>query len=295
MASIQRQKERGRSITIHSMLALAEQAPTGWRANLRLGFRKSPARTVLAERFRQGPLAVQRALYPEGDLCHVYLLHPPGGVAGGDGLTISADVAPQASALITTPGATKFYRSIGPQAYQRQKLTVNSGCLEWLPQENILFPGAQAELSTTVQLQGDAQFIGWEINCLGRPVINERFDTGCATFKFSLLRDGLPVLHEQLVVESLADLRSSAGLRGSPVMGALYATTDDNNLLDRVRQSIPETHQHQLGITLVDGLLIARYLGDSTERARGLFTSIWKILRPVVIKRSACEPRIWNT
>lgn len=277
------------------MHAVVDPTHAGWQASLRLGFRNSPGKTLLAERFREGPLAVQRALYPEGDLCHVYLLHPPGGVAGGDQLNICADVAQGASALITTPGAAKFYRSIGPKAYQRQSLTVTAGTLEWLPQENILFPGAQAELSTTVQLHGDAAFIGWEINCLGRPVVNERFEYGCATFKFSLIRDGLPILHERVMVEGEKDLTSAAGLRGCAVMGSLYATTDDKRLLETIRQSIPEVHQHELGITLVDGLFIARYLGDSTEKARGLFTNIWKLLRPVVINRPPCEPRIWST
>ncbi|MEW8499294.1 MAG: urease accessory protein UreD, partial [Candidatus Thiodiazotropha taylori] len=86
----------------------------GWHAQLKLGFRKTVNRTILSERFRQCPLSVQRALYPEADLCHIYLLHPPGGVVGGDRLDIQVDVTPQANALITTPGAAKFYRSLGP-------------------------------------------------------------------------------------------------------------------------------------------------------------------------------------
>jgi len=92
-------------------------------------------------------LAVQRALYPEADLCHVYLLHPPGGVAGGDLLNISIQVRDGGAALITTPGATKFYRSVAPRAFVRQSLKIMNGSLEWLPQENILFPGANVGLA----------------------------------------------------------------------------------------------------------------------------------------------------
>lgn len=277
------------------MAATAEQTHGGWRANLRLGFRRVPGKTVLSERLREGPLSVQRAFYPEGDLCHVYLLHPPGGVAGGDSLTISAELRANTSALITTPGATKFYRSIGTPAYQRQTLKVSDGTLEWLPQENIFFPGAQAELSTSVELEGDASFIGWEINCLGRPVNHEPFDHGRALFKFSLYRDGIPVLHERLVIEEENDRLSAAGLRGHPVFGTLYATTDNTALLDTIREAIPEQYRHQFGISLVDGLLIARYMGDSTETVRRLFTTVWKILRPAILSRAPCEPRIWNT
>lgn len=277
------------------MVNAAERIDNGWYASLRLGFRKSPGRTVLADRRHQGPLAVQRAFYPEGDLCHVYLLHPPGGIAGGDRLQIQAQVETAASALVTTPGATKFYRSIGPAASQQQYLQVNDGSLEWLPQENILFPGANAELSTQVHLTGDAAFIGWEINCLGRPVIDERFDCGSAVFSFSLLHDGLPLLHERLVIDSVKGLHGASGLRNQPVVASLYATTQDEQLAERVRELIPEKQRPHLGITLVDGLLIARYLGDSTEIARRLFIEIWKALRPTIMNRSPSAPRIWNT
>ncbi len=277
------------------MADVAERAESGWYASLSLGFRKTPGRTVLAERRHQGPLAVQRAFYPEGDLCHVYLLHPPGGVAGGDQLHIRARVDTGASALVTTPGAAKFYRSIGPTAIQQQRLNVDGGSLEWLPQENILFPGADAELSTRVDLSADASFIGWEINCLGRPVIGERFESGRARFSFSLLRDGLPLLHERLTVDSDEALYGAAGLRGQPVVASLYATTDDERLSEELRDLIPEENRPQLGITQMDGLLIARYLGDSTETARRLYIEIWQALRPAILNRAPCAPRIWNT
>ena len=277
------------------MSAAAQRLEGGWHASLRLGFRRGPGRTILAERFRQGPLAVQRALYPEGGPCHVYLLHPPGGVAGGDTLDISARVAPGAEALVTTPGATKFYHSVGPVARQRQRLDIDGGTLEWLPQENILFPGADAHLTTEVELKGDAKFIGWEIHCLGLPVVGERFESGRAVFGFSLLRDGLPLLHERLVVGNDRDLSAPAGLRGHPVVATLYATTVDNGVLEAAREAVPMEHRRQLGITLVDGVLVARYLGGSTERARGLFVCLWETIRPAVLGRTACAPRIWNT
>jgi len=273
----------------------ARQLESGWYATLRLGFRRGAGRTVLAERLRQGPLAVQRALYPEGDLCHVYLLHPPGGVAGGDTLDITARVAPGAAALVTTPGATKFYHSVGPAAHQRQRLEVDSGTLEWLPQENILFPGADAHLTTEVELKGDAGFIGWEINCLGLPVVRERFETGRATFGLQLSRDGRPLLIERLVVDGAAALAAPAGLRGHPVAATLYATPADTTVLNVVREAIPPEHRRQLGITLVEGVLVARYLGDSTEQARGLFVRLWESIRPALLGRPACTPRIWNT
>ncbi|MES9861728.1 MAG: urease accessory protein UreD [Candidatus Thiodiazotropha sp. LLP2] len=274
--------------------ALNKTTP-GWQAQLRLGFRTTPNKTILAERFRHGPLSVQRAFYPEQDLCHVYLLHPPGGVVGGDTLDIQVDVAHNANALITTPGAGKFYRSCGPTALQQQHLNVSGGSLEWFPQENILFPGAEATISTQVRLDNQAQFIGWEINCLGRPTINERFDQGEAVFKFALWRDSQPLLLERMVIQGEKCLTGSASLRGYPVMASLYATLEETSLIDKVRTLIDTEENQQLGITHTDGVLIVRYLGGSTEQVRNLFKRIWKELRPIILNRPACEPRVWNT
>ncbi|MEJ2424632.1 MAG: urease accessory protein UreD [Candidatus Thiodiazotropha sp.] len=280
--------------SVESVVSGTQQLKTqpGWQASLSLGFRKSPARTVLAERRHRGPLSVQRPLYPEGDLCHVYLLHPPGGVAGGDELNVQARVEPGAQALVTTPGATKFYRSAGPLASLTQELRVQDGTLEWLPQENIFFPGAVAEIHTRVMLEGAGLFIGWEINCLGRTVLKERFEPGRALFHFSLYRQGRPILLERLNLNGAETLDGPAGLRGQPVIGTLVATLEDGSSLDGLRDSLSGD---ELALTWVDGLLVARYLGDSTERARNCFVALWQRLRPVVIGRPPCAPRIWNT
>ena len=280
-----------------------EKISPEWRANLQLGFRKTPSKTILAERLREGPLSVQRAFYPEGDLCHIYLLHPPGGVAGGDQLNIQVHVAPSASALITTPGAGKFYRSIGPIARQQQTLRIDGGTLEWLPQENIFFPDANVELETRIELNNNARFIGWEINCLGQPLTAERFlsdhstghSTGRVVFNLKIIKDGLPLLIERLPVTQESDLSSKVGLRNNPVFGCIYATLDNDELLDSLRAVKSPSDADQLALTIVDGLLVVRYLGDSVERARHCFIKLWKILRPAVLNRPACPPRIWNT
>jgi len=266
-----------------------------WSASLKLGFEAREDKTVLSHRQRFGPLAVQRPFYPEGEVCHVYLLHPPGGVAGGDQLDIQVNVQPNATALVTTPGATKFYHSAALSAQQRQRLDVESACLEWLPQENIFFPNAKVQLSMDVHLNQNAKFIGWEINCLGRPVIQENFAQGQAIFHFNLYKDGLPVLLERLPIFNDDTLDGAANLRKQPVFASFYATPANAETLAIARQAIPEQYQKQCAITCVDEVLIARYLGDSTEIARQLFVSVWQALRPSVLQRKACVPRIWQT
>ena len=273
--------------------ATAREVAQGWHAQLELGFAPRLGRTALVHRKQRGPLAVQRPFYPEGETCHTYLLHPPGGVVGGDSLHIQCQIADGAHALITTPGATKFYLSAGAIAEQQQSLHLTAGaCLEWLPQENIFFPGAIARLQTNIDLSEGARFIGWEIHCLGLPVNAERFDSGHAEFRLNIERDNRPLLLERLTVTA-DKLPDQSGLRGLPINGTLIATPAGEIELELVRELLDETHRD--GVTLIDDVLVVRYLGDSTERCRNLFIKIWAAIRTSVMGRPPCPPRIWST
>ncbi len=279
------------------MSIVAEQSAAktqGWQASLSLRLERLGARTVLRHG-HQGPLRVQRPFYPEGHVCHVYLLHPPAGVVGGDQLNIQLSATPQTGSVITTPGATQFYRSGGATAQIRQQIDTSSDChVDWLPQENIYFSGARADISTTVSLQGNASLIGWDLHCFGRPSADERFEAGRVVIAQRLERDGKPLLRERLVVESPLRADAVTGLRGFAVCGSLYATPVSKPVLLELRELL-QPQQDVLKLTLIDDLLIARYLGHSTAEARATFQTLWQALRPHVHQRPACAPRIWAT
>jgi urease accessory protein len=270
--------------------------PAGWVASLDLGFARRGGRTVLAERRQRGPLVVQRPFYPEGAPCHVYVLHPPGGVAGGDRLDIDVQVAAGAHALITTPGATKFYRSSGPRAQVRQRIRVEAGgVLEWLPQEGILFPGARIRVDTEIDLRGDARLFSWDVQALGRPACSERFTQGQADLAFALYRDGHPLLVERLRLGGASDLMGRSGLRGLPVCAALVAGPAVPADLEAARGAARAADVPVLGITLVDGMLVARCLAEAVEPVRQAYRGLWWLLRPRLLGLAPCPPRIWST
>lgn len=280
------------------MTAFAHQAPVPdcWAAELKLGFELRGGRTVLATSQRLGPLTVQRPFYPEGPSCHCYLLHPPGGVVGGDRLDLQIGTGAGAHALVTTPGATKWYRSAGPTATMTQSLSVaTGGALEWLPQCNILFPGARCTLETRVEISDGARFIGWEVHTLGRPGIGERFRDGHAQIAFELRRTGRPLLVERLRLDGERDLNGPTGLRGHAVSGALVASPADSEDINAARASLPASPGSMAAITLVDGLLIARCLGQAIEPVMANLTGIWAALRPRLLGHPSCPPRIWAT
>ena len=267
----------------------------GWQAGLHLGFRADPRRTVLADRRRHGPLAVQRAFYPEGDICHVYLLHPPGGVVGGDRLDIDVDLGLGAHSLVTTPGATKFYRSAGPRAQLIQTIKLQPGAsLEWLPQENIFFPGAEVMLETRVELHSDARLALWEIQCLGRPVIGEGFDRGHIDSRLSVSRDGRPLIRERLRVDTDNRARLSL-MAGLAVGGTLMISNAGEEQVDACRELLFAGGTDYAGASLIEDILVVRYLGNSAERARRLFTDVWQRLRTETLGHPPGIPRIWAT
>lgn len=272
--------------------------PFGWRARLALGFERRGERSVLARREHLGPLRVQKALYPEGDaVSHAILLHPPAGIAGGDSLTIDVSVGAGASALLTTPGAGKWYRADGRRAEQRIHLNIEAGgSLEWLPQESMVFDGADGDAALDVNLSGDAHFIGFDLWCLGRRARGERFERGRMHTRLRIARDGRPVFAEQATLRgSDARFASAAVLGGATVFGSLLAAAPDidASLIEACRHERPTAG---LGaVTRLPGLLVARYRGDDAEAARHWFAALWAIVRPALLNRPACPPRIWNT
>lgn len=270
-------------------------AARGWQARLELGFAPRDERTRLVHRRHYGPLVLQRPFYPEGAPCHVYLLHPPGGIVGGDRLELHVHCDAAAHALITTPAANKFYRSAGATARQSQTLHVSAGAtLEWLPQEQILFQGARVDTITRVELAPSARFIGWEMTCLGRPASGEGFEQGYLRQRLEIWRDGTPLLIERSRIEGGSSwMQARYGLGGHSVTGTLAAVGAGDAHVAALREALPETAP--VAATRLDDVVLLRYLGDSAEQARTLLNQAWQVLRPLLLERSACEPRIWKT
>jgi urease accessory protein len=272
-------------------------AETGWRAHLALAFEKRADRSVLASRTHDGPLVVQKALHPEGEgVCHAIIVHPPAGIAGGDELLIDIAARPGAHALVTTPGAGKWYRSGGPWASQRVAIDAQAGAVvEWLPQETIFFDGALADIRWEANLASDARLIAWDIACLGRTGSGERFENGHVRFETRIVRDGRLAWRERGRIEPGSLVASSnAGLAGHPVFGTMVvAGAIDDACLAACREEVPRRGEG--AVTRMPGLLVARYRGDSSESARSYFTALWMSVREPVLGRAAVPPRIWST
>jgi urease accessory protein len=270
----------------------------GWQARLALRIARDGMRSRLAHRAHEGPLVVQKPLYPEGEsVCQCIVVHPPGGIAGGDALEVDIEVGDNAWMQVTTPGAAKWYRAAGRRASQDVRIRVGAGAtFEWLPQTTIVFDGVDGASTMRVELAAGSVYLAWDIVCLGRTASNERFAQGHWRQRIDVERNGALVWSERTALAGDdALLTSPVGLNGAPVFGtfAAMAAHIDDDLIAVCRRVIPERGEG--AITRVPHALIARYAGDSSESAHRYFRSLWTIVRPALTARAAVPPRIWAT
>jgi urease accessory protein len=271
----------------------------GWLGELKLSFDVDKSRTYLSKKSHQGPLVIQKTLYPEGDdICHGVILHPPGGVAGGDRLVLEAELKENGKALLTTPGAGKWYKANNSVASQNILLKLKqSASIEWFPQENILFDGANVQLGTTVELTDTASFAGWDILCFGRQAKLEKWKGGHLSQHLKIYRDQKIIWHERVSLNPDSPLMNSKiGLDGNVIVGTFVVTTNKltKENLEDCRNLVVKSNS-KVGITYFNDIFCARYLGNSSEEAKIFFESLWMLLRPIYLNKVAIRPRIWNT
>lgn len=276
---------------------LSQSAAT-WQARLRLRILHNGRRTVIDERSHSGPLRVQKALYPEGSqICHAVIVHPPGGVVGGDALDIGITAGDDAHALLTTPGAGKWYRANGRVSTQDVRIDVAEGAsLEWLPQETLFYREAEVEMTHDVSLAANARYIGSEVLCFGRTASGEAFDSGCIRQTTRIRREGKLVWHEQGEIDGAGPgMHSPFGLDGHTVCATFIAcgATLDASQLRQLREEI-DVHGRS-GATQLPQVVVVRHLGASNEAARAVMVAAWRRLRPVLMQREAVIPRLWHT
>ncbi|MCC5809340.1 MAG: urease accessory protein UreD [Ectothiorhodospiraceae bacterium] len=273
------------------------QLTAGWRGRLALEFRRRHDRTILARRRHYGPLLVQRTFHPEGAPCHAYVIHPPGGVVGGDSLELDIRLDRASHALITTPAAAKFYRTAGPSAYQLQRFAVSEAAsLEFLPAETILHGASRTLLDNRFDLHADARLITFDVLCLGRPGSGDHFLSGVCTQQTQIRRGDAMLLHDRLNLEAGDRLLTAPwGLDGRTVIGTCIATPAPEGLENRLREALASRDGLRLGISRLGDVLICRCLGHGAEPVREALHLAWSLIREAVIGVPPHPPRIWKT
>ncbi len=273
-----------------------------WNATLSLDYTLQAGKTIAHFR-HDGPLRILQSLYPEGDtVCHNVLVHPPGGLVGGDTLDIAVAAAAGSHGLITTPGATRFYRSAGETALQRTRLRLEAGArAEWLPMEALCYSGCIAENHLTLDLAPGAELMGWDITALGLPSAGKPFEEG--SFCQHIELPGVWLERARIRADDLLLMNSPLGLVGQRCIATLFFAAGSK--LDRHRRQLAldlarevmQAHplSNSAGATSADAqVVVVRVLAPLVEPAMGLMKQVWKAWRMHFWDQAAPSPRIWS-
>ncbi len=274
-----------------------------WNATLSLDYSLQDTKTVA--RFRHdGPLRILQSLYPEGPgTCHNVLVHPPGGLVGGDTLTIEISAGTGSRGLITTPGATRFYRSLGESAVQRTSIRLATGArMEWLPMEALCYSGCLAENHLTLDLAADSEMMGWDVTALGLPAAGQPFEQG--SFCQRIEMPGIWLEHARLRAADELLLNSPLGLAGQRCIATLFFAAGTG--LDRQRRELALDVARQVlsahalkttaGATSPHArVVMVRVLAPLVEPAMDLLKQVWHVWRRELWNETAPPPRIWST
>ncbi len=259
-------------------------------------------RTVLIENRHSGPLLVQKAIYPEGArICHAVIIHPPGGIAGGDELTVEIDLEANSNAVVTTPAAAKWYKAPLQECRQQTAIRLAKGStLDWLPQENIFYNATHAVSAFTLQIEPGATAIGWEMGLLGRQESGEQWLEGSLRFETSIERTGgQPLWVERLLLDASASLRKACqGLHGFNAFGTLWAIGSGCTaaVAEELAPDLPfETGLRAAVTWLPEEILLVRGLAHDVDRLRQMMMDCWMRLRPHVHGLPSHRLRLWAT
>ncbi|URJ28254.1 urease accessory protein UreD [Candidatus Blochmannia vicinus (nom. nud.)] len=274
---------------------LSQNFIDGWLGELELNFALRKGRSVLTKCKHTGPFYVKKSFYSKNDNTpHVYLLHPPGGLVGGDKLILNVKLESGSRALLTTPGSSKFYRSNGIRAVQKHIFTLERNtALEWVPQSSIFFPKTKAKIDTTFILEQESKIISFEMLCfvnssLGICVYPEEVD-----ISLNICLSNSVGLQERLQINESNCIMKLGGFK---ISALLFAMPSDEKILDIVRKLITSVKYFQVGgATLLDNILVVRLLGNDNQCLKKLLCNIWYTIRPFVIGREMVLPRIWST
>ncbi|MEH2066554.1 MAG: urease accessory protein UreD [Nostoc sp.] len=273
------------------------QTAEGWHGKLNLVYADRQGETQLIYNHQQAPLKVQRPFYPEGEkVCHSVILHTAGGVVGGDRLSSNIHLQTQAQALITTAAASKIYRSNGLQARQTIQMQVDAGaCLEWLPQETILFNDAIYRQDLRVELATGGSWLGWEITRFGRSARGEKFLQGEWRSHTEIWQQDVPLWIDRQYLPGSEDIfHSPHGLGGKPIVGSLVwvGGAVSGEIVEKTRNLWHG--KGEAGVSRLQHGLLCRYRGASTSEVRNWFIDVWQLLRVSFLNRGNCIPRVWQ-
>lgn len=281
-----------------------------WLASIKLEFRKDNDKTLMIRNLHYGPLVVQKPFYPE-IACHIYLLHPPGGVASCDHLSVEAKANEHSQVLITTPGATKFYKGDNNYSLFEQNFYVeNDASLEYLPAQNIFYKGTHTKVKTTFYLKDNSRFAFRDVSKCGMKDEERPFENSSLFNTVTIVENGKEKLIETSFIDGQDDLEALSGNYGCVYTGTYITNKVCEETLDKIRaildsykdnrsfehpQRYDPNFRFYAAAGVVDNYTVVRFLSSQNEGIEKAIVDIWKLTRLETVGLKPWLPRIWST
>lgn len=273
---------------------------SNWHGKLNLTYQYQNNSTQLISSYHQAPLKIQRSFYPEDkQICHSIIIHTAGGIVGGDLLSQNINLGDNCQTLISTPSANKIYKTNGKIAQQTVNIQLaQNSYLEYLPQENIVFNGAEYQQNFLIELGENSHYCGWEINRFGRTARGEKFTQGAWKSSTEIWQNNQPLwIDKQILMGNEIMVNSLNGLAGFAITGTFcwFGNDISEEIIKNIRESAKnQIMEGQTGVTKMMQGLLCRYRGNSTTEVKKWFIEVWGILRINYLKRSKIIPRVWQ-
>jgi urease accessory protein len=262
-------------------------ARVGRDGTLSLRVERRGAATVLAASRFTLPLQVLTPLALDGAALVVSMLNPTGAVLAGDRLRIDVEAEAGAHVLLTTPSATKVYRSDGPVAEQDVTLTVGAGAIvEWVPDHTIPFEGAAFRQRLQARVGPDATFLAVDAFAAGRVARGERWRFRRLDSALEVADDAGWIVYDRFTLsgegewaglgyaEGAAYFATIVAVTPAPVDDLVAAVRGAGELLDGARVGVGRLRRR--------GVLV-RCLADSAPALADAVEGVWRRLRTVSV------------
>jgi urease accessory protein len=255
----------------------------------RVVFAMRDGQTRLTDLYQRDPC---RVLFPDpepGEPPQAVLVTTSGGVTDGDSLTMAIEVGPGAEALAATQAAEKIYRAARSAEHCAMDIAVTVGegaSLDWLPQETIVFQGARLKRRTVADVAAGGSLLACEMVVLGRAASGETFTNGLLLDSWSVRRTSRLAWTDTLRVEGQTP--TGAGFGTANALATMIGVWDEPQpQFEKARALLEGAADVRAGVTLVNGVMVARLLGEATMVRHAA-------IRFLTDFRGRRLPRVWH-
>ncbi len=262
----------------------------GRDGSLFLRFARCGLNTILTGCRFELPLQVLAPIPQEDGSAYVLLLNPTGGVLGGDRLETSIELGPRSHARLSTPSATRVYKTAGPPAVLETRIKVAAGAvLEYAPDLLIPHAGAALHQKLTIDLESDSIALFTDGLAAGRLAHGERWSFREITSGITVIRGTKPlfidrfVLHPRQINPVRRNLMEDYNYLFT--FGAFTdGTIDWEEAQKRTDSAFSACAEVRGGTHLVaPGGMICRFLAKSAIEGRETLQGIWRRTKGLII------------